>query len=450
MCSLHLVHNRLVFFFLCLIYGVLQVLTNHRLVGRDDDNVHGIDVAELFFLCLGSTRHTCLLRILVEEVLECYGSQGAGLPAHIYVLLSLDCLMKSVGITAAGHNTACEFIYNQDLVILYNIILIPEHQVIGAQSQDNVMLDLQVLRICQVFNMEVLLHFLDTLFCQVYYLILFIHNEIACLLNLLAHDGVDLGEFLGYGTSLQLAGQYIAHLIQLGGLAALSGNDKRRPGLVNQHGVNLIDDTVIQVAQHQLLLINGHVIAQVIESQLIICHVSNVAGICLLTLFTCHVVQYNAHGHAQESVHLTHPLGVTLCQIVIDRYDLDALSLQCIQVCGTGGYQSLTFTSTHLGNTALMQYDTADQLYREMLHIQSSSCRLTDSGKRLRQNVIQRCALCKPFSKDSGLVTQFLIRHGHHLGTQRFNLCHDWPYHLQFSFTVSPEHLFNQVHGILS
>ena len=130
--------------------------------------------------------------------------------------------MESVGITAAGHNTACKFIYDQDLVILYNIILIPEHQVVGTQSQDNVMLNLQVLRICQVFNMEVLLHLLDALFCQVDHFILFIHNEIACLLNLLAHDGVDLGEFLGYGTSLQLAGQYIAHLIELGGFAALA------------------------------------------------------------------------------------------------------------------------------------------------------------------------------------------------------------------------------------
>ena len=115
---------------------------------------------------------------------------------------------------------------------------------------------------------------------------------------------------------------------------------------------------------------------------------------------------------------LTHPLSITLCQIVIDRYDLNAFSLQCIQVCGTGGYQRLTFTSTHLCNTALMQYDTANQLYWEMLHIQSSSCRLTDGGKCLRQNVIQSGAICKPFSKDSGLVTQFLIRHGHHLGTQ--------------------------------
>ena len=222
MCFLHLIHNCFVFFFLCLIYSILQVLTNHRPVGGDDDNVHGIDVAELFFLGLGSTCHTGLLGVLVEEVLECYGSQGTGLAAHIYMLLCLDCLMESVGITAAGHNTACKFIYDQDLVILYNIILIPEHQVVGTQSQDNVMLNLQVLRICQVFNMEVLLHLLDALFCQVDHFILFIHNEIAGLLNLFAHDGVNLGEFLGHSAPLQLAGQYIAHLIELSGFAALA------------------------------------------------------------------------------------------------------------------------------------------------------------------------------------------------------------------------------------
>ena len=62
----------------------------------------------------------------------------------------------------------------------------------------------------------------DALFYQVDHFILFIHNKIACLLNLLAHNGVNLGELLGHGTPLQLAGQYIAHLIELGGFTALA------------------------------------------------------------------------------------------------------------------------------------------------------------------------------------------------------------------------------------
>ena len=79
------------------------------------------------------------------------------------MLFCLDCLMETIRIAASRHNTSGKFINDQNLVIFYHIILITEHQVVGTQSQDDVMLDLQILRICQVVNMEELLYLLDTI-----------------------------------------------------------------------------------------------------------------------------------------------------------------------------------------------------------------------------------------------------------------------------------------------
>ena len=83
--------------------------------------------------------------------------------SYVYVLLRLDGLVETIGIPAARHDTAGELIDDQYLVVLYHIILIPEHQVVGAEGQDDVVLDLQVLRISQVFNMEELLYLLNAL-----------------------------------------------------------------------------------------------------------------------------------------------------------------------------------------------------------------------------------------------------------------------------------------------
>ena len=70
------------------------------------------------------------------------------------MLLRLDGLMETVGVTAARHDTSCKFIDDQDLVIFYHIVLIAEHQVVGTEGKDDVVLDLQIFRICQVVNME--------------------------------------------------------------------------------------------------------------------------------------------------------------------------------------------------------------------------------------------------------------------------------------------------------
>ena len=51
----------------------------------------------------------------------------------------------------------------------------------GTKCKCNIMLNLQILRICQVFNMEKFLNLMNALLCKVYDLIFFIFNEVTKL-----------------------------------------------------------------------------------------------------------------------------------------------------------------------------------------------------------------------------------------------------------------------------
>ena len=108
----------------------------------------------------------------------------------------------------------------------------------------------------------------------------------------------------------------------------MSRDNKRRPGLIDENGIHLVDNGIVQIPKNHLLLVNGHVVPQVIKSQLIIRHIGNVAGIGFLSLLRGHGVEHHAYGQAQKLMDAAHPLRVTLGQIVVDRDDVDSLACQ--------------------------------------------------------------------------------------------------------------------------
>ena len=99
----------------------------------------------------------------------------------------------------------------------------------------------------------------------------------------------------------------------------------------------------------------------------------------------------------------SHPLSISLCEVVVDGDDMNALSLQRIQIGRTGGYEGLTFTGSHLSDTALVKNDTTDQLYREVLHLIDTPCGLTYCRIGLRKNLIQTLSLRQTLLKLRGL-----------------------------------------------
>ena len=108
-------------------------------------------------------------------------------------------------------------------------------------------------------------------------------------------------------------------------------------------------------------------------------------------------------------MNLAHPLSITLCQVIIYGNDMNTFPFQRIQICRQCRYQRLTFTGTHLCNTALMQDHTTDQLYTEMAQPDGSLGSLSYNGISLRKNIIQRLALCQSFLELIRFPTEFLI-----------------------------------------
>ena len=130
MCILYRIHNCIQLFLFRLISTVLVIDSGYRAIRRYNDNVHAIDIPELFFLSQCRTGHTALFIKFVEEVLERNGRKCLALSLDLYMLLCLNRLMKTIGIAASRHDTSCKFINDQYLIIFYDIVLISEHQIV--------------------------------------------------------------------------------------------------------------------------------------------------------------------------------------------------------------------------------------------------------------------------------------------------------------------------------
>ena len=79
------------------------------------------------------------------------------------------------------------------------------------------------------------------------------------------------------------------------------------------------------------------------------------------------LIQNYAYGQSQKLMNLSHPLSITLCQIIIDCYDMHTFSGPVRSDMPASVDTSVfTFTSLHLCDTSLMQDNTTDQLYPVM------------------------------------------------------------------------------------
>ncbi len=323
--------------FLGLIHHVIVVHSGNRHIGGNFHHVHLINLAELLFLRDGSTSHARLFRIFVKEILEGNRGEGFTLPLYLHMLLRFNRLVQSVREPPARHDAPGKLVHDQHFVIIYHIILILEHQGMGPKCQINIVLQFQIIRVCQILHLEEPLRLAHALLGQIHILVLLIDNIISRLLLFLIHQDIHLGKFFR-STPGQLLHENIASLVQLGGLSTGTGNNQRRPGLVNQHGIHLIDDSIVQVPLHQFFFVYHHIVPQIIKSQFVVGGIGDIAVIRLSSLIVVHIVENHAHGQAQKLMNLSHPLRITLCQIVIHRNDMHALSFQGIQICWQGRY----------------------------------------------------------------------------------------------------------------
>ena len=141
-------------------------------------------------------------------------------------------------------------------------------------------------------------------------------------------------------------------------------------------------------------------------------------------------------------VELAHPLGVTACKVVVDGYDVYAFACEGVEVRRKGSNQGFTFTGFHLGNTSLVQDDSADYLYGEVLHSKHTPARLAACGKCVGKNIIESLAVCKSFFEKNGLVFKLALAHLSILVLEREHLVANRLNALNLALAVVAEHCF--------
>ena len=188
---------------------------------------------------------------------------------------------------------------------------------------------------------------------------------------------------------LEAADERVDLGVELGRLVGRAGDDERRPGLVDEDAVDLVDDGVIELALDQVGQAELHVVAEVVEAELVVRAVGDVGAVGRVALGVAQVVLDRPDGQAEEAVDGAHPLGVALGQVVVDRDDVDALAGQGVEVGGQGGDERFSLARLHLGDLALVEDDAADELDVEVAHPRRPPGGLADDGEGLGQDVVE-------------------------------------------------------------
>ena len=206
--------------------------------------------------------------------------------------------------------------------------------------------------------------------------------------------------------------------------SAWPGDDERRARLVDQDGIDLVDDGVVQAALEALLDVHRHVVAQIVETELVIGAVGDIGGVGGALLLGLHVRQVDAHRHAEELEDLPHPFGVAIGEVVVDRDDVHALAGQRVEVRGQRRHQRLALAGLHLGDLAVMQHHAAQHLHVEVAHAQRALGGLAHHRERLGQQLVDARAVGVPLLQLVGFLPQRRVGQLLERGLERVDLRH--------------------------
>ncbi len=192
------------------------------------------------------------------------------------MFLGFQRLVQSFRITASRHHAAGEFVDDDDLAVAHDVVLVARKQLVSAQGLIDVMHDRYVLDVVERIGLE-----------------------LAGVAQPSLHPlHADLGEIDGALLLVELVVVFgelrnvsVDGVVELGAIVERPGNDERRARLVDQDGVDFVDDGVDMAALHHVFEPVLHVVAQIIEAELVIGAVSDVAAI----LLSC-VARRRAHG----------------------------------------------------------------------------------------------------------------------------------------------------------
>ncbi len=354
----------------------------HLAVGGGDDDLELVDLVELGGFGLGGAGHAGEFFVHAEVVLEGDGGEGLVFLADGHAFLRLDCLVQAVRPAAAGHEAAGELVDDDDFALFDDVLHVALVEVVGLDGDLDVVLEVPVLGVGDVADAEELFDLLPALVGDGDGAGLLVDDEVA---------GPGFGlEGLDEFAEFEVGDDEVDAGVLVGGLVGGAGDDERCARLVDEDGVDLVDDAVVLAALDHVLEVELHVVAQVVEAELVVGAVGDVGAVGGAALLVGEVVHDDADGEAEEAVDLAHPFGVALGEIVVDGDDVDAVAGERVEVAGEGGDEGLAFAGLHLGDLAGVEDHAADELHVEVAHADGAHAGLADDGEGLGKDGVER------------------------------------------------------------
>ena len=353
----------------------------HRHVGWNDDNVEFVNLVEFGRFCLGRAGHSGELLVHAEVVLEGDGGEGLVLLADGYALLCLYRLVEAVGPAAAWHQAAGELVDDDDFAFFDDILDVALVEMVRLDGHLDVVLQVPVLGVGDIADAEQLLDLFPAFVGDGDGTGFLVDHEVS---------GPDLGlERFDQLARLEIGDDEVDARILVRRLVGGAGDDERRAGLVDEDGVDFVDDAVIVTALHHVLQVELHVVAQIVEPELVVGAVGDVGAVGLAPLLVGEVVHDDANGKTKETINLAHPLGIAFGQVVVDGDHVNAVAGERVQIAGKCRHQGFAFAGLHFGDFAGVQHHAADQLDVEVAHRNRADARLAHYGEGLGENLLE-------------------------------------------------------------
>ena len=342
---------------------VVHVLLEHRIgLEQLDDSVHTLALERvvlhqrvlLLLLLLGGK-----LRVLLD-----LGDLAADVRKHEEIRIGHSVSEKVMSLV--GH--------------VHRMLLLADHEI--KLVGDDVHLPLVVLHIVVLGLLQQLLHALlaEELDERLVLRESFVgtEKEHTALVLLAGGDGsLGVVQHLGHESALLLVKTLhirseLHVLLVILGLGHRTGDDQWRTGVVDEHGVNLIDNGVVMLDLNKVGHVHCHIVTKVVETELVVGSESDRTVIGPLSGIAVRLMLVDAvHRKTVEHVERTHPLRVTLGEVVVDGDDMHTLARQGVKEHRKCRHKSLALTGSHLGDLSLMKHNTTDQLNIIVNHVPS-------------------------------------------------------------------------------
>ena len=319
-----------------------------------------------------------------------------------YVFFRFDRLMQPVAETTSRHNAAGEFVDDKHLSVLHDVIDVLFHYDVGFHRLIDIVVKRGVVKVGKVLHPKEFLGFRDAFVGEIDRLFLFFVGVIFA--------------FFQRPCESVCADIHIARFI------AASRNDKGCARFVDEYAVHFVHDCKGVSALYAVFFRDRHIVAKVIEAELVVRAVSYIGVIGGFFVFRLHIVQNDADAHSEESVNLSHPLGVALCKVIVDGNDVYAVPRKRVEICRQRFDKRFSFAGLHFCDASLMQGDAAQKLHVIMTKPGNPRRRLSHRRKRFGQKCVQLFAVIVSFFQCRCNRLQLFVGHSLKSFRQFFNL----------------------------